>query len=399
MGLSYRLFNSISDVDLLDWQRVTNECGISIFMDPKFIAAVEIGMRESCRFWHIIIYDETSRPVACASLSTISLDLAYVSPPSMASIMRRLPPVISNLRHVKVLLCGLPISAGQNNLAIVSPYHYRQALSILDAAISELASTTRSHAILYNDFGTDDLERMNALLDFGYRRVATEPMHIFAAARFRDFADYCAKLKSNYRNQIMRSIKKFRRRQVDVSVLSDAREINRIYTPEVHNLYYQVVDNAEIRPERLPTEFFHQLATRLEGNVELIVFSQEKRIVGFGWCLDAASMYHMLYMGFDHEINSELDLYFNMVYAAFDRALRRRIAKIHVGQTASAFKARLGCEAEPLYMFVRGRGLFLPLIIRWASHLIARQPAIPVFNVFKTDAFDTSHSGINGDSS
>jgi len=399
MALSYRLFNSIGDVDLADWQRVTNKYGISIFMDPKFIAAVEIGMGESCRFWHIIIYDETSRPVACASLSTISIDLAYVSPPLMASIMRRIPPVISNLRQIKVLLCGLPISAGQNNLAIASPYHYREALSVLDAAISQLAIEMRSHAIVYKEFGKNHLERMNALLDVGYRQVATEPMHIFTADRFLDFADYCAKLKSNYRNQIIRSIKKFRRRQVDVSVLSDAREIKRIYTPEVHNLYYQVVDNAEMRPERLPTEFFHQLATRLEGNVELIVFSQDKRIVGFGWCLDAASIYHMLYMGFDHEINSELDLYFNMVYAAFDRALRRRVAKIHVGQTASSFKARLGCQAEPLYMFVRGRGLFLPVIIRWASHLIARQPAIPVFNVFKTDAFETSHWGTNGDRS
>jgi Peptidogalycan biosysnthesis/recognition len=395
MGLSYRLFSSISDVDLANWQSVTNECGNSIFMDPRFIAAVEVGMQESCRFWHIIIYDETSLPVACASLSTISLDLAHVSPPPMASIMRRLPPVISNLRHVKILLCGLPISAGQNNLAIVSPHHYRQALSVLDAAISELAIKTRSHAILYKEFRKDDLERMNVLLNFGYRRIASEPMHIFSAAQFRDFEDYCARLKSNYRNQIMRSIKKFRRRQVDVSVLTDARQIKRVYTPEVHNLYYQVVDNAEMRLERLPTEFFHQLATRLEGNIELIIFSHEKRTVGFGWCLNAASIYYMLYTGFDHEINAELDLYFNMVYAAFDRALRKRIAKIHVGQTASSFKARLGCRAEPLYMFARGRGLFMPLIIRLVSHLIARQPPTPVFNVFRRDAFETSHSGIS----
>src|ERR1700730_12326278 len=47
MGLPYRLFNAISDVHLLDWYREPNEFGILIFMDPKFIAAVEIGMRES----------------------------------------------------------------------------------------------------------------------------------------------------------------------------------------------------------------------------------------------------------------------------------------------------------------------------------------------------------------
>src|ERR1700736_6496518 len=35
MGLSCRLFNSISDVDLLDWQRVTNECAFQFSWIPS----------------------------------------------------------------------------------------------------------------------------------------------------------------------------------------------------------------------------------------------------------------------------------------------------------------------------------------------------------------------------
>ncbi len=389
MGFSYRLFNSMGDVDLADWQRVSFECGNSIFMDPRFIAAVEIGMRESCRFWHIIIYDEMRLPVACASLSAISLDLAHIAPPFMASIMRRLPGFLSKLRNVRVLLCGLPISAGQSNLALLSRCRCRQALSILDGAISELAIKTRSHAIVYKEFGNEDLGWLNALLEFGYRRIATPPMHVFAA-RFHDFEDYCANLRSNYRNQIMRSIKKMRRRQVDVSVLTDPQLIRLVYTPEVHNLYYQVVDNAAMRLERLSIEFFHHLASRLEGNIELIVFSQDQKIIGFGWCLEAASIYYMLYMGFDHAVNADLDLYFNMVYAAFDHALRKRVVTIQVGQIASSFKARLGCHSEPLYMFIKGRGLFSGLIIRYSADLVAQEPAIPAFNVFKSGVDETA---------
>jgi predicted N-acyltransferase len=233
---------------------------------------------------------------------------------------------------------------------------------------------------------------MNALLDFGYRRVATPPMHSFSA-RFQDFDDYCAGLRSNYRRQVMRSIEKFRQCQVHLTVLADAQQIVLLYTPEVHNLYYQVVDNADLRFERLSIDFFRQLASRLEGHVELILFSQGERIIGFVWGLEAASIYYLLYMGFDHELSADLDLYFNMVYAALAHALGKRVAKIQVGQAAGTFKARLGCHSEPLYMFIKGRGAFLSFFVRYGSHLlIAQEPAIPAFNVFKRAAFETSQA-------
>ena len=58
MPYSYRVFDSIDEVDLTAWQRVRSESGTSIFMDPRFIACVESSMKQSCRFWYVIIYDE-----------------------------------------------------------------------------------------------------------------------------------------------------------------------------------------------------------------------------------------------------------------------------------------------------------------------------------------------------
>jgi hypothetical protein len=91
-------------------------------------------------------------------------------------------------------------------------------------------------------------------------------------------------------------------------------------------------------------------------------------------------------MGLDYERNVELDLYFNLMYGLLDRALQKSVAKIQIGQTAGAFKTRLGCHPEPLYMFIKGLGPLLPLVIRYGSHLlVAEEPAIPPFDVFKRD--------------
>ena len=74
--------------------------------------------------------------------------------------------------------------------------------------------------------------------------------------------------------------------------------------------------------ELLPIEFFHQLTLRLKDEIELIVISKDSNVMAFGWCLHAAPSYHMLYAGLDYQFNPEFDLYFNLHYAALDRALR-----------------------------------------------------------------------------
>ena len=92
MSFTFRLFESIDDVDLDAWARVHSECDAPIFMDPRFVRAVEISMRPSYRFWYVIIY-ENGRPVACACLTAMTIDLADFADPHVASILRRLPRV------------------------------------------------------------------------------------------------------------------------------------------------------------------------------------------------------------------------------------------------------------------------------------------------------------------
>ena len=120
MSLTYRLFDSIDDIDLAAWELVRSECGAPIFMDPRFVGAVEISMRQSYRFWYVIIY-ENGRPVACACLTAMTIDLADFADPQVASIVRRLPRVLARFRSLKVFLCGLPGLPADKALAVSSP--------------------------------------------------------------------------------------------------------------------------------------------------------------------------------------------------------------------------------------------------------------------------------------
>jgi predicted N-acyltransferase len=258
-------------------------------------------------------------------------------------------------------------------------------LSVLDGVICDLAAQTKSDGVIYKEFGNGDLEWINPLLKLGYRRVPTPPTH-FLKPSFQDFSHYCAALKTRYRQQINRSTRKLKQTRIQLSILTDPEEIVRVYTLEVHALYLQIVAKAEMKLEVLPIEFFHQLTLRLKGEIELIVIFRDSRIVAFGWCLHAGPNYHMLYAGLDYQFNLELDLYFNLHYAALDRAMRKGVSKIHVGQSANTFKARIGCYSEPLYAFTKGLGPLMSRVVYYGANLlVAQTPAIPPSNIFKSD--------------
>jgi predicted N-acyltransferase len=384
MLYSYRLFDSIGDVDLAAWEKVRSEAGAPIFMDPRFIAAVETSMRPGCRFWYAIVYDGDGRAAACACVTRMTIDLADLADTRVAWVIRRAPGVFSRFRKLKVMICGLPGSPGEKTLAMASANESPCILPLLDRAICDLAEHDGMDVIAFKEFAQHDLEAMKPLLELGYRCIPSLPMHLFKPS-FPDFSHYCAALKTRYRQQINRSTRKLKNSGIELSVLTDPEEILRVYTPQVHALYHQMVAKAELNLEVLPIVFFRQLTSRLSGEVELIAYSKDSTIIAFGWCLHASSTYSMLYAGLDYRLNDQFDLYFNLMYAGLDRALRKGVAKIQIGQSASTFKARLGCYSEPLYVFAKGLGpLMSPLIYYGANLLIAEKPALPASDIFKS---------------
>jgi Acetyltransferase (GNAT) domain len=386
MPYTCRLSDSIDQVDLDAWQRVCSANGAPIFMDPRFIRGVETSM-EQCRFWYVIVYDDAARPVACAGLSTLTIDLmdiADVAKPPVSWVIRCVPLVLPRFRELKVLFCSLPGSPGQKSLAVMPTRESAQILSALDVTMSRLAADIGMDVIIYKEFGKNDLPWMDALLNLGYRRIPTPPTHFFEHS-FSSFAQYCKALKTGYRKGINRSVRKLKDGGIEQSVLTDSEQIVRAYTPEVHALYLQMVAKAKAKLEVNPIEYFHQLALQLGGEVDLITLSKDLKMVAFAWGLQDGSTYRFIYGGVDDQLNREFDLYFNIVYAVFDRAFRKGAERIDFGQTATAFKTRIGCYSEPLYAFARGLGPLMSRFFYYAGGLVVvRKPSIPSYEIFNS---------------
>jgi predicted N-acyltransferase len=382
MTTSYRLYDTIDDVPLADWKE-TYQDGLHGFMEPKFLRAVEKGFADQARFFHVLIDDEDGKPAACASLCLLSIDLLLLAGPRLRRAIGWTRKLVPNLTKLKVLLCGLPLSAGQSSLAFAPGADRERAVRVLDSVMQQVARRQGARLMALKEFGEEDRAHMDVLLQLGHYRADSLPSYRLPRT-YASLDAYCGALKARYRTNIKSAMQKFQRSGCRLVHLTDPDEILRVYTPEVHRLYEEVVDKAEVKLEIIPHQFFQELVKQLPGQGVLTVTYRDEHIVAFNWSMLAGQEYHGLFCGIDYAQNAECDLYFNGIYQAMDLAFRSGSQHITMGQTADMFKTRLGCAGHARYLYGRGTGAIVSWLLRkCASALFPPRTPLPAHDVFK----------------
>ena len=197
-----------------------------------------------------MIYEPDGKPCACASLSLFPVDLLLLASLKTRDRLSWVRKLIPRLGHIKILMCGLPFSAGQSHLAFAPGTDRVRVLRLLDALLKRLAQREGASMIVFKEFGEDDRGGMDGLQQFDYWRADSPPMYEMARP-FDNFAAYRAALKNHYRARVRRSERKFAEAGCRFVRLEDPLEIAKVYTPEVHAFYEAVVERSEVKLEVL----------------------------------------------------------------------------------------------------------------------------------------------------
>jgi hypothetical protein len=378
-----RLVDTAADLPAVDWATGREIAG-PVFMDPRFLAAVEHAFHGQARFLHALVYDGAQRPQAWASLCSFPVDVTTLAGPGVQSVLRGIRLALPRLGLVRTFFVGLPVSLGQSHLVISPGADAAGVIDALGEAVEAAAARERAWLVVWKEFDPAAAARLDPrLLARGYRRAESPVMHELDA-HFPDFAGYCAALTSHYRNDVRRSERKFRASGLRVVHLRDADEIRRVYTADVHRLYEAVVARATVKLETLPAEFFRELTRRLPELVSLTAIYDGDRIVAFNWGMMDGRVHHFLFCGMDYSATRDADLYFNLMYHQLDDALRCGPERIEVGQTADMFKARLGCRATPRYFYVKGGRPAARAALAQSFRLVfPDRPPVPSYDVFR----------------
>ena len=382
MAEGCELYESIAAIPPDVWNSARSATP-SCFTDPAFLHAVEGGVPDRTRVFHVVVRDENGNPAACASLCLMAVDLILLAGPRvqrLAGWVRRLLPRFGMLQ---VLFCGLPVSSGQSQIGFAPGADRKRAIGKLDNLLQTLARQERAKTIVYKEFSDSDCQDLDGLMDRGYVRTESRPTYEMMR-QFSDFEAYCLSLKSHYRNDVRRSQKKFVQAGCSVVHLTNPNDILNEYTPAVHRLYEAVVIKSDVKLEMLPIQFFRELVKHHVGRVSLTAIYRDDRIVAFNWGLDDPPVFIFLFCGVDYAKNAEADLYFNLMYHQLDHAFRCGAKLVKFGQTADAFKTRIGGAGRALNLYVQPRSWFFA----WGIHFTQRFffqpcPVLEAHDIFK----------------
>jgi hypothetical protein len=337
----------------------------------RLIRAVEDARVEDSRFWALMIHDG-ERPVGSAMLSafTVSLDLFLGrGVQRFAAFVRRWLP---RFLRVDVLVCGLPASFGQKNLVVSDD----EQLEMLVREMEDVARAAGLRFLCFKEFKTHELPRVERLERLGFFRGCSIP-YMSMEIRWRSFDEYLASLRHSYRRHILRSLaKKPRLVHGGPEVVSAAR---------FHQLYRNVMERAETRLETLNEAFFERLWAELDLQIVAAIVDGEDgdEILGAALLVKSGTTMNFVLVGLPPAVRTPHDVYFNLLYAIVDQAIRQGCRHLNLGQTATWGKQQIGGQPEDEFLFFKAANPLMHAVLRSMRGILFPRLRLPSPRVFK----------------
>lgn len=395
LAMSVRIITSrsIHQTKLADWQRVSDPAH-DWLMHPGLLAAAEASMgpgtagalASGCatHFWYLLAYqDET--PIGAACVTEYPLDTMVFASRLAQWVVSHVRRLLPHYLKFRVTFCGLPISIAGSNIRVSPGLDRTEVVCALNKAVEQIARERKTWLVIYKELDEKEATLIAPLASADFVRANSLPMNRIIN-RFDNFATMLSEMRSHYRYKISRSRKKFANSGLTLTRTTGPTEIEHLYTPDLHAMYESVTLRADHRLEVLPREFFLELIARFPNEVVLTTIHQGERVLAFAWSIRHGGTYRNLFVGIDYEMNEETDAYFNLIVEDIASALERPVDEVYVGQSADDFKSRLGCTADPRYIFIK----VIPAWLRWwfrrfQSSLLTPIPPPPARDVFKHD--------------
>ncbi|MBI3892394.1 MAG: GNAT family N-acetyltransferase [Candidatus Wallbacteria bacterium] len=344
--------------DLTDDLSPARLVGMKRFFLRAFLDGELAGIRTSL----LVARDPGGRLLAAFTLSRMRVDLDCIAGPGIqaaASAARRLLP---GFMQLELLMCGLPASMADHEAVFAPDISSDAADDLRRAAVErsmEIVRDERLAACVWKEFDATARAPWAASLEgCGFDWYASVPVSVQPVG-WDSPASYEASLRSSYRRQLGANLERARAHGLEMEIDVDFAP----YAGEFHPLYMQVLERSSTRLETLSPAFFRGLAG--DGRVRFIRAVLDGRTAGGAICyVEAPDLLVFLYVGMDHSVQREVDLYFNLLKGIVDLAARHRVREIRWGQTSPDAKGRMGARLVPLWFAMRFRSPMVQSIVR-----------------------------------
>lgn len=191
--------------------------------------------------------------------------------------------------------------------------------------------------------------------------------------RWNSWDEYINSMRSSYRRRINQALKK------GEVIKYELLENNKDFTDEMYDLYEQVFNHSEYSLEKLTADFFRNdlaktILLKIDDKIEAFIQIIEDRnndMLIFEFC------------GYNYDIASDYDIYYNMIAKIVDYAIENKFKYIQLGQTAYDAKLKFGADMFNNYYLLSHSNKFLNWLIHKNNDFLQYKVEDYNFNVFK----------------
>jgi hypothetical protein len=268
----------------------------------RFNEVVEQGLSDQFEQRYFVLVNSQRDQVSIQTFFVVKQDLTAGLPEAVRNMVSRLRRRWRSLFFMRMLMVGSP--AEESLLDREEPW----AIEALRMALERYARQARIGLVLLKDFPAEYRELLKIFTNQNYQRVPGLP-GVKLDLDFSCFEEFMTKkLSKVYRKNLRR---KFRALEALPPV---TLEVHNGCSPEqvdeIFPLYWEVYQRAKLSFEVLNREYLFRLGQSMPDKIRLFLWRQEGRLVAFNMGIVHDGVIDDLYVGFDYEAVSTLNLYF-----------------------------------------------------------------------------------------
>jgi hypothetical protein len=375
-GLGFALADSVDYLDPARWDALT--AGQSMFVSRPYLRVLEEAGPENLSQRYAMIF-RGREAVAGVAAQCVSVSAARVR---KTPRHEKLAAALERVQE-RLLVCGNLMSWGLHGVVFAPGEDAAALWPAVAEALYRLRRADKlsggTDLVMIKDISDEHAAAAEALARFSYRPLETDPdMVLELPAGWRGYEDYLASLTSKYRRTARQIEKDVEAAGGRVEELTDVEG----HAEELHDLYMQTHRNARLRLVTLPPEFIPALAARLGEEMRCTVVRRDGQLLGFVTTVRDGETAVGYYIGFDRAANEEFPIYFRLLQAVVEDAIKLGCRRLSLGRTALEPKARLGARPAPMRVWIRHRIPALNLLVRGLLHTVSHDEA-PERNPFK----------------
>jgi len=393
--LSFVMFDTAGEVEKNHWNEVLQ--GRNLFLDLNYLKTLDGVSPKNFQSRYIIIYKHTN-PFAIAYFQVIDFHagaFGELLESKISSLKSKRAQLFENYIDnnkdevlMRLLTCGNNVVSGEHAFLFKEKLAKAEEFKIIEDLIERVSSKEKLRgkvsAVLVKDFESPVLQKAKCFFSRDkYIEFSVEPnMVVDIPAGVNSLNEYIALFSKKYRNRAKSILKNAAALEIKTLTEEELKKENK----NIYKLYEQVFNNAKFKLVKLPETYFLDCKHNFGDKFTVTTFNYNGKLVAFTSGIDITEdCLEAHYIGFDYELNKEIDLYQNILYNFLGQAIALKKSKLNLGRTAGEIKSTIGAHAQELTCYIKPQNTVSRLVLKPFINFLQPSAWVPR-NPFKEES-------------